>query len=208
MLERTRCPVPRSRLRVLATVLAVCVAASAGCGGRTVTAVELEPIVFSHEDAPIPGTIELCLARELRMRQWNVRSQPYVIELGDRAALNVERLAKAAFESVVVSFEEPCGGATQGPWLSATILAANRETDSIWSRSQETTITLDLELVSESGAQIWNTRTRGVVTKEPAALTRRRIRAAQDFGEAIQRALETAFQEIIESEAIRRTFTR
>jgi hypothetical protein len=179
------------------------VAASTGCG-RTVTAVDLDPLVFAHEDAPVPGAIELCLTRALRMRQWNVRNHPYLIELGDRAALNVERLAKAAFDSVVVSFEEPCGQETNRPWLSAKILAANREADSLWARNQETTITLDFELVSDAGTQIWETRVRGSVTKKPAALTRRKIRAAEDFGEAMQQALDEAFREIVESEAIRR----
>lgn len=182
---------------------AALVVATTGCG-RTVTAVELDPIVYAHEDAPVPGAIELCLTRELRMRQWNVRNHGYLIELGDRAALNVERLTKAAFASVVVSFEEPCGQATDRPWLSVTILAANREADSIWSRSQETSITMELELASDDGEPIWATRTRGTVTKTPASFIRRRTRAAEDFGEALREALDVAFQEIVQSEEIRR----
>jgi len=190
-----------------AIALTAVVVAAAGCG-RTVTAVDLDPILFAHEDAPIPGAIELCLTRELRMRQWNVRNHPYVIELGDRAALNVERLAKAAFESVVVSFEEPCGQATDRPRLTARILAANRDADSIWSRSQETTITMDFELVSDDGAPIWSTRTRGAISKAPSGLTRRKIRAAEDFGEAMQEALDAAFVEIVQSQEIRRATAR
>lgn len=186
---------------------AALVVATTGCG-RTVTAVELDPIVYAHADAPVPGAIELCLTRELRMRQWNVRNHGYLIELGDRAALNAERLAKAAFASVVVSFEEPCGQATDRPWLSVTILAANREADSIWSRTQETAITLDLELVSDDGERIWATQTRGTVTKKPAAFTRRKLRAAKDFGEAMREALDVAFGEIVQSQEIRRALAK
>ncbi len=197
---------PVSPRRCPASLLAIGLTAlfvvTTGCG-RTVTAVDLDPILFAHEGAPIPGAIELCLTRELRMRQWNVRNHPFVIELGDRAALNVERLAKAAFDSVVVSFDEPCGQATDRPWLSVVILAANREADSIWARSQETTITMNFELASDEGSRIWATQTRGVVTQKPAAFTRRKIRAAEAFGGAMRQALDLAFEEIVRSEKIR-----
>lgn len=209
MTEGSRRPV--SRVSASATVISIALAAAAlaisssGCGGgRIVTAVELDPIAFENEAAPIPGAIELCITRELRRRQWNVRNHGHIIELGSRAALNVERLAKAAFESVAVSFDEACGTSTQRPRLSAVILSANREPDSLWARTQETSITMQFELVAADGTPIWSAETLGRVTKTPAPWTRRKIRAAEDFGDAMRLALERSFEEILASQEIRR----
>jgi len=176
-----------------------------GCA-RPLTTVELAPMAFVHKSAPINGTIELCLSPKLRMRQWNVEDHPFKIDLGSRTALNVEILAKSAFSNVIVSFDKTCGSATEHPWLAATILAANRDWDTMWSRRQSTTITMEFELADDNQDIIWSTTTRGDVSTAPSGFTKRRTRAAQAFGKALEIALRRAFDELIESEDVRSAF--
>ncbi len=197
------------RLTPIALVVLTALLSAPGCLGglaRTISTVELPPMSFSHESAPIDGTIELCLTPKLRMRQWNVASHPFKIDLGSRAALNLEILAKSAFREVIVSFDRTCGSATDHPWLSATILAANRDWDSLWSTEQNTTITMEFELAGSDAGRIWSTTTRGDVTTSPPTYTQRRVRAAEDFGEALGVALEQGFDELLESEEVRDLF--
>ncbi|MBJ20950.1 MAG: hypothetical protein GY910_03375 [bacterium] len=198
---KARIPTPLIALVIVLSTL--------GCGSvlaRTISTVELEPMRFEHPGAPIDGTIELCLSPKLRMRQWNIANHPYKIALGSRTALNVEILAKSAFREVIVSFDGACGTATHHPWLSATILAANRDWDSLLSAEQNTTITMEFELADDDAHPIWSATTRGNISSPSSLPTRRRTRAAQDFGEAIALALQRAFKELVESEEVRSAF--
>ena len=176
-----------------------------GCA-RPLTYVDLAPMSFEDESAPINGTIELCLSRKIRKRQWNVKDHPYKIELGGRAAQNIEIMAKSAFREVLVSFDDTCGSATHYRWLDVRIVAANRDWDSLWATEQNTTITLSLDLFEDDGREIWSTTTRGDVKSKPAWFTRRRTRGAKDFGQAISLALQQGFEELIASEEIRSAF--
>jgi len=188
-------------------LLVACVIAAGGLGcGRKLTTVTLAPMTFVHESAPIEGTIELCLSPGLRMRQWDVRGHGFKIDLGGRTALNLEILARSAFSEVLVSFDRDCGSATDRPWLTARILAANRDLDSLWSTEQNTTITMEFELAQDDGRTIWSLITKGDVSTSPSAFTRRRVRAAEAFGEAIEITLQRAFEALIESEDVRGAF--
>lgn len=194
-----------TRLSPFALFACLVAISAIGCG-RPLSVVELAPMTFVHKAAPIDGTIELCLSPKLRMRQWNVEDHPFKIDLGSRAALNVEILAKSAFSDVIVSFDKVCGSASDSPWLAATILAANREWDTMWSRQQSTTITMEFDLFDNDRNIIWSTTTRGELTTAPAGFTKRRTRAAQAFGKALEIALQQAFDELIESEDVRHAF--
>lgn len=191
------------RSSLITLVAGLALLSSLGCG-RPLTTVALEPMTFEHKAAPIEGTIELCLSPTLRRRQWNVEEHPFKIDLGSRTALNVEILAKSAFRNVIVSFDQACGSMTDHAWLSVVILAANRDWDTLWAREQTTTITMQFELAESRERSIWSTTTKGDVTTSTSALFQRRKRAAEAFGQAIEIALQKAFEEIIESEEIRR----
>lgn len=193
----------QARLPLAALVGSICLALmTQGCG-RPLTQVTLEPMHYGHKAAPIEGAIELCLTRALRMRQWNVSEHPVKIDLGERAALNLERLAKSAFRRVAVSFVEPCGQDSGLPWLQASILAANREPDSLFGGDQATSLTMQFELYARDGELAWSTTTQGEVTSGRSWLHRRKVRAAEDFGRALAIALEAGFQELVEAGAVR-----
>ena len=197
----------RHTFRMSLLVLVSCVITLSGLGcARKISTVQLEPMLFVDESPPIDGTIELCLTPELRMRQWGGKRHPFKIELGTRTALNFEILAKSAFREVVVSFDRDCGSATDYPWLTATIVAANRDLDQLWSTEQNTTITIEFDLAENDGTPIWSYVSKGHISAPSAPFLRRRVRAAEAFGETIAIALQSAFEELVESAEVRRAF--
>ncbi len=192
------------RLCALVSLISLCVGGCQGPGSRSVRVVELAPMRFEFEGPKIARTVELCLPPALRMRQWNVEDHGYIVDLGSRAALNVEIMAKAAFEEVVVSFDAECGSATDYPWFLAAIVSANRDWEGFQpSEPIDTSITMAFELVSDEGRPIWSTTTKGEV-RRPGALPFGRKRAgAEDFGEALRKALDLGFAELMRAEKVR-----
>jgi hypothetical protein len=182
-----------------------------GCQANPMTPVQLEAIVYEHRIQQIAGTVEVCLPPSLRLRRWDVRGHRYSVDLGDRAALNLERLAKAAFRDVVVSFDEACGSSSDLTWMTARIVSANRDLQANREGNRNTSITMEFELVGDDGQPIWSSTTKGEVLNGGNNIFFFRMffqkrDGASDFGEALRIALELGFDELVESDAVRRSF--
>lgn len=172
-----------------------------GCTYRGTVPVELEPVPLWRPADPIEGAIELCLPPALRMAHWRYGDRFYVVHLGRKVALNVERLAKHAIRDVVVSFTEDCGVATRRPWLLAEITAAERR---IGGRGpDETRVTIALSLSSDEGETIWQEQAEGVVPPGAHGLAFPHTRAARDFGRAASLALAEVFDRLRRSDTVR-----
>lgn len=163
-----RRPARRSAPRPVAWALAAAltaVLATTACAANRPLATAIVPAVEFEGDAPAIGSpIELCLSPALRQRQWNAERHPFRVELGPRAALVFERLAKTRFRSVEVTFDRDCGAQTGLPVLEARIPGAHREPyEDVVDPLQYTAVELETTLRTRSGEVLWQTREDGVV---------------------------------------------
>ena len=182
-----------------------------GCQANPLTTVQLEPIVYESRIQKIAGTVEVCLPPSLRLRRWDVRGHRYSVGLGSRAALNLERLGKAAFRDVVMSFDEACGSSGELTWMTAKIVSANRDLQNNRDGERNTSITMKFEVVADDGQAIWSSTTKGEVLNGGNNIFFfniffRKTDGAKDFGKALRLALELGFEELIASDAVRRSF--
>jgi len=200
---------------------------------RTIRTVELPPMTFESDRPKLPGSIRVCIPRQLSSRQWNVERHPFRINLGARASVNFERLTIAAFEDVKISTSVDCGSTSESPHLTARIVSANREhyTDVKQGR-QRTSIQFEMTLFSADGNEVWRSRVEGVDESEPAYAgaspfghtpshhvevlpakllevvtiperSKRHEDAAIDFGVALANALEQSFEALLSSPEVR-----
>lgn len=134
----------------------------------------MPPLAFDAAERRIEGRIGLCLTPRLRQRQWNVRCHPFQIDLGSRAALPVERMAKAAFQHVEVAFEKDCARRRPDLWLEVRIEEAHRDRrDEIGPGEKQTTaVVLSATLREGSGERIWWTKFRSKAVSEAAGVSR------------------------------------
>ena len=173
----------------------------------------VEPLIFEIETPKHPEAIELCLSPELRQRQWNVEDHPYRIDLGAATAREFERLVKATFTDVTVTFDRQCGVRTGLPWITTEIHSANRELYSeVEDDLQYTAITLITSVHGARGQRAWIETTESVVSAPPilgglgssgersglvsilfphtiAVKDLRHAQASREFGRAIEQAL-------------------
>ena len=209
---------PRLLTTALPRLLA-CLAllAAIGCT-REILTVELPMMNFANPAPPIAGSVEVCVPSKLYKRQWNVRDHPYRIELGKRAALNFERMAKTAFREAVAVYGDDCGSTSDTPWIEAAIVSANRDWDGmegvINPEPVDTALTMSFDLFADDGSPIWSTSVKAehrVVDPAPppralgGAMVRSR-RGRRDFGVVLGKALDEAYAQLITSTDVRAAF--
>lgn len=200
----------RTRRSILGALLLIALAS--GCG-RQLRSVELEPMSFVSPHPPIAGAVEVCVRKKLHARHWNVAEHPYRIELGKRAALNFERMVRAAFRDVIVAYTEDCGSLSDRPWIEATIVSANRDWDGLEGlidpEPVDTALTLALALQADDGSPIWSTEITARHRATDFGLvgpTIRSQRGSRDFGIVLSSALDQGFEALVTSREVRAAF--
>ena len=213
----------RSILRpVLASSLAIYLV---GCAAPVL--VEPSPGVLTFENPlePVDAAVEVCIPVALRKRQWNVPPRGFRVALGPRAAVNFERLVKAAFSDVTVTFDSECGARTELPWMELVIASAKRDrTGPTDDGLVHTEITLETTLRNDANEPIWQWDVTSQVAHEPgpgdgvpyldermpiflfpvgAVTIGVRERAAEAFGEALDQGLRQTFDALVAAPEIR-----
>lgn len=209
---------PRLLTTALPWLLACLALLAATACTREIRSVELPMMTFANPAPPIDGSVEVCVPSKLYKRQWNVRDHPYRIELGKRAALNFERMAKTAFREAVAVYGDDCGATSDTPWIEAAIVSANRDWDGIEGvinpEPVDTALTMSFALYADDGTPIWSTSIKAehrVVDPAPppraigGALVRSR-RGSRDFGIVLGKALDDAYAQLITSTDVRAAF--
>lgn len=202
--ERTALPAALACLLVLM---------AAGCA-RMIETVDLPTMTFESAAPPIDASVEICVRPRLHKRQWNVRDHPYVVELGKRAAINFERMAKTAFREADTVYTDDCGARSDTPWIEATIVSANRDYDGfegglLEQEPVDTALTMAFALHADDGSEIWSTTVKAVHrTVDPAPLNVRvrRHRGSRDFGAVLRKALDEGYAQLVTSEQVRAAF--
>lgn len=184
---------------------ALLVASATGCG-RVLKNVSLEHVKWKEPSQIINTPIELCLPPVLRRRQWNVYEHPYRIDLGPRTSINFEQMVKRVFSDVEVTLKKACGSQTGRPWITARIVAANRELyEETEDGVQYTSIRLDTEIRVQGGARVWRSDQTAVTSSSPVFnWWKRSDIAAEDFGTAIEQALQQTYETLLDHEAVRK----
>jgi hypothetical protein len=201
-IRRQRSVLGACQLLVLTALL---LASATGCG-RALKTVSLEHLEWKEPGQIINTPIELCLPPVLRGRQWNVHEHPYRIDLGPRTSINFEQMVKSVFSDVEVTLSKACGSRTGRPWITARIVAANRE---LYNETEDgvqyTSIRLDTEIRVQGGARVWRSDQTAVTSSSPVFnwWTRSDI-AAEDFGAAIEQALQQTYEMLLDHEAVRK----
>ncbi len=214
--------------RLAAFVAIAAIGFTTACG--EIRTVALQPLPFENASGPIPGDVEVCIQKKLRARRWNAGETGYRIELGSRATLNFERLAKASFRDAVVVFDEQCGERTDHPWITASIVSAKRDWDGLqgWITPTpvDTELTLSIELHQNDGAEIWSTRATGTHSTRSTAMehgydvvthsvffpllafrsSELARRARRDFGIVLASAFEQVHDRMMKSPSVRAAF--
>lgn len=181
----TRVPRP-----FLVLALGLLAAFGAGCSANTkpIDGVVFPDTRFDAEVGRFATPIELCVPPALRKRQWNVEAHPFRIDLGPRAALHFERMVKARFREVEVTFDKACGATTGRPWITTKIVSAHREPYSDVNLANDPLQYTALETVTSihagSGETLWETAQDGVVGK-PLPLGGNAFFASWDKGSII-----------------------
>ncbi|MCR9096195.1 MAG: hypothetical protein NXI30_18365 [bacterium] len=190
--------------------------ATMGCT-REILSVELPTMTFVNPAPPIDGSVEICVPSKLYKRQWNVPDHPYRIELGKRAALNFERMAKTAFREAVAVYGDGCGSTNGLPWIEAIIVSANRDWDGIVGvidpEPVDTALTMSFALFADDGSPIWSTSVKAEHRVVDSALPIflggtlvRSRRGSRDFGAVLGKALDDAYEQLITSTDVRAAF--
>jgi hypothetical protein len=201
-IRRQRSVLSACQLLVLTALL---LASATGCG-RALKTVSLEHLEWKEPGQIINTPIELCLPPALRGRQWNVRAHPYRVDLGPRTTINFEQMVKRVFSDVEVTLNKACGSQTGRPWITARIVAANRE---LYNETEDgvqyTSIRLDTEIRVQGGARVWRSDQTAVTSSSPVLnwWTRPDI-AAEDFGAAIEQALQQTYEMLLDHETVRK----
>lgn len=206
---------PRLRSLVSIFLAGLVLLGALGCA-RMLSPVDLPTMTFLSETPKIAGRVEVCVKPELYKRRWNVEEHPYRIELGKRAALNFERMAKSAFREAVAVYAESCGAASDTAWIESKIISANRDWDGIegwfaWFEQEpvDTAITMSFTLYADDGQPIWSTRIKSEhrsVDSIPLTNRLRRNRGARDFGIVLAKTLDQAYVELLASDDVRAAF--
>ena len=151
-------------------------------GFTPIRPVEMPALEFDAGDRRIPGRMGLCLNARLRGRQWNVRPHPFRIDLGSRAGRSIEQMAKGAFESVEVAFEEDCAARRPGPWLDVQIESARRgdRDEIVVGELQSTSLVLSATIREGSDEPIWRRMLHSTSRVAPAGLPRRSKRSERE----------------------------
>ena len=217
------------RISLLVAVASLALVAGTGCG-RALKSVSLEHLELKEPSHVIDVPIELCLPPALRNRQWNVAEHPFRLDLGSRASLNFERMVKRVFSDVDVTLSTACGSRTGLPWITARIVAANRELyTEVQDGVQHTSLRLDTEIRAPGGSRIWRSDQTAVIERAPAlrgsgpfrssesseardglfspflgwaGTSVRHDRAAEDFGAALEQALRKTYEALQDHEAL------
>ena len=201
-IRRQRSVLGACQLLVLTALL---LASATGCG-RALKTVSLEHLEWKEPGQIINTPIELCLPPALRGRQWNVRAHPYRVDLGPRTTINFEQMVKRVFSEVEVTLNKACGSQTGLPWITARIVAANRE---LYNETEDgvqyTSIRLDTEIRVQGGARVWRSDQTAVTSSSPVLnWWKRPDIAAEDFGAAIEQALQQTYEMLLDHEAVRK----
>lgn len=195
--------------------------------------ITLAPIVFENPLEPVEARVEVCVSKRLRDRQWNLPLRAFRIDLGQRTAVNFERLARAAFAEVVVAFEAECDGPAALPRMTMEVVSAKRDPSGRLTDGRvHTEVTLRTLLHDSAGELVWQHETRGAVDREPrfgdgipyaddsiglfellvfapVALPALALqspmldRAAEDFADAVEAGLQQTFQALVAAAEIR-----
>ena len=201
---------PDDRLRPILTCLVV-LAITSGCA-RPIVGVELQAMSFMSPLPPITGSVEVCINKKLRSRHWNVDKHPYRVELGKRAAINFERMVKAAFRDVIVDYSDACGRLSARPWFEARIISANRDWDGVEGivdpEPVDTALTMLFRLYANDGVLVWSKeieaehRAPGFV----ATPVIRSQKGSRDFGVVLADALQQGYEALLADRDVRAYF--
>jgi len=201
-----------TRHAVFAAVLVLITLLQIGCT-RGIRQAKLDPLELLPVDSNIRGDVALCLPSKLHGRTWNVRDYPFQLDLGKPTAKNLELITKQIFRRVDVRFVEDCERNATLPWLTATIVSANRETPGEASGDLHyTSVRLLTTLHQPDGATLWSFETVAVAGLPRLTLKERWVReirinhAARSFGDALELALRRTREDLISSDEVRRYF--
>jgi hypothetical protein len=198
---------------------------------RKVRSADLAQIDFPTASPRIQDPIELCLTKALRRREWNVAAHPFRIDLGRPSSPNVERLVKATFSDVRVTFDESCGQSGKTPSIEVLIRSANRDPyRSEVGGMQRTAVTLTVVFSAADGHEVWShvyeaeslakpaPRISGLfdgilfngllrtIGSFPPVSPERHRHAAREFGIALEIALREVHRALVEADEVRAHF--
>lgn len=202
-------------------------------GGRHLETVVLPFLEFKNPLPPITAPIELCISEALRRRQWSVGTRPYRVRMGPLVKQNVELLVKKAFSDVTVVFPKECHPNRGRDSITIDLVAARRDRYGTQANGeQRTMVLLETTVYASDDSKIWSKKVEKIISR-PSALggnaTFPELRiprlvdivvfpltlyvnhernalaraAARDFGEVLELALQSTFDEIVASGEIR-----
>ncbi len=204
-------PRPLAETLELLLVLTTLAALTSACA-RPIVGVELEAMSFMSPLPPIAGAVEVCIDKKLRSRHWNVDDHPYRVELGKRAAINFERMAKAAFRDVIVDYSDVCGRLSARPWFEARIISANRDWDGVEGiidpEPVDTALTMLFSLHANDGVPVWSQQIKAE-HRAPGFVgtpVTRSQKGRRDFGVVLAEAFQQGYAALLADPDVRAYF--
>ena len=209
---------------------------TAGIRTRHVAPIPL--VEFDNPLEPVDARVEVCVPPSLRRREWNVPGRAYRIALGQRTVPNVERMAKAVFSDVAVTFDPGCGATTGLPWFQLEVRSAHRDrAGRLTDGRVRTEVTVVTRLRDPDGRSIWQHEVTSSVSHAPGfgddssymdepvapllfpfllpvtlptvlVQSRMGVRAGDAFAEAMAEALAQTFDALVAAPEVRNALER
>lgn len=207
--DATRNRVHRVAACMLVLILGAC--------ARPLVDVTLPPVDFEGPEK-LATDVEVCVPKKLHARVYDISKHPYRVDLGQKAALALERLARSAFQDVVVDYPmgDRCGGRTDRPWFTAEIVSAKRDWDGIVTgdgfaaisdpEPVDTALTMRFELHADDDTELWSYETTTSHRSPGSVVERRRSQGSRDFGVVLANALEAGHAALLAAPELRAAF--